>query len=101
MSGIKFNHVFAALLVLSALSAFVIPQRYTARAQPQVQSLFQPVARPVRSVAGWINERLIKPPARDARDKQTIIDENEELKQETARLTHILTEVKRLGEEGE
>jgi cell shape-determining protein MreC len=101
MSGIKFNHVFAALLVLSALSAFVIPHRYTARAQPQVQSLFQPVAKPVRSVAGWVNERLIKPPARDARDKQTIIDENEQLRQETARLTHILTEVNRLEGEWE
>jgi cell shape-determining protein MreC len=99
MSGIKFNHVFAALLFISALSAFVIPQRYTARAQPQVQSLFQPVARPVRSVAGWLNERLIKPPPRDTRDFDTIVAENEELRQETARLTHALVEFRRREEE--
>jgi cell shape-determining protein MreC len=93
MSAIKFKHVFAALLVLSALSAFVIPQRYTARAQPQVQSLFQPVAKPVRSIAGWVNERLIKPPAKEARDVATLAAENEELKLETARLTHLLGEL--------
>jgi cell shape-determining protein MreC len=101
MSGIKFHHVFAALLVLSALSAFVIPQRFTARAQPQVQSLFQPVARPVRSVAGWVNERLIKPPPKDARDAQALEAENEELRQETARLTHALEELRRREAEWE
>jgi cell shape-determining protein MreC len=95
MSRIKFKHVFAALLVLSALSAFVIPERYTARAQPQVQSLFYPVARPARSVAAWVDARVAKPPARDARDAQTVLEENDSLRQELAAMSQSLEEMRR------
>lgn len=90
MSAIKFPHVFAALLIISGVCAFFVPERYTVRAQPQVQSIFQPVAWPVRSVARWMNEHLFKPPPRDARDKDTIVSENEELRQEVARLTTVV-----------
>src|SRR5687768_7683606 len=94
MSAIKFNHVFAALLILSALSAFVIPTRYTAKAQPQVQSLFYPVAKPVRSVAGWVHDRLARPPAKDSRTVQALVDENDALRQELAATARELGELR-------
>jgi cell shape-determining protein MreC len=99
MSAIKFHHVFAALLLLSALSAFVIPERYTAKAQPQVQSLFYPVAKPVRSVAGAIHGRLARPETKDARDSQTLLEENEQLRQEFAALSQQLEELRRINAE--
>lgn len=95
MSAIKFQHVFGALLLLSALRAFVVPERYTARAQPQVQSLFQPVARPVGSIAGWVHARVAKPPATDGRDVQTLLAENDRLTQEHAAIAHAYDELRR------
>jgi len=58
MSWVRFNHVFAALLILSALSAFVIPERYTTKAQPQLQGLFYPVAKPARAI-GEASEHIV------------------------------------------
>jgi cell shape-determining protein MreC len=86
MSWIRFNHVFAALLVISALSAFVIPERYTTKAQPQIQGVFFPIARPARAIAGSIYGRVIKPDSADTRDTKTIRLENQELRQELAAL---------------
>jgi hypothetical protein len=51
MSSLRFNHVFAALLGLSVLSAFIIPPRFTDRAKPQLQMLFSPVSSPARALA--------------------------------------------------
>jgi hypothetical protein len=95
MSTIKFHHVFAALLVLSFLSAFVIPARYTTRIHPQVQSLFYPVARPVRGVAGWIDGKLAKPDTADARDARTLAEENDQLRQDKAVLVTLIDELQR------
>src|SRR4051812_8905853 len=99
MSSIRFNHVFAALLLLSVLSAFVIPERYTVRLQPQVQSLFYPVARPVGALAGWIAGRAAKDEKKDTRDPQAVINENQELRQELAATFTALEELKRRNEE--
>lgn len=95
MSSIKFKHVFAALMILSALSAFVIPARFTARAQPQVQGLFLPVAKPVRSMAGWVHERLARPQQIDARDARVLAEENDAIRQELAALSQALEEMRR------
>jgi cell shape-determining protein MreC len=82
MSWVRFNHVFVALLVLSALSAFVIPERYTAKAQPQLQGLFYPVAKPARALGAAISGRVSKPDPTDTRDAATLREENAELRQE-------------------
>jgi hypothetical protein len=84
MSWIRFNHIFAVLLVVSALSAFVIPERFTTKVQPQIQGLFYPIARPARVLAGSLSGRLSKPDVTDTRDVQTLRMENEELRQELA-----------------
>jgi hypothetical protein len=93
MSWIRFNHVFAALLVLSALCAFVIPERYTTRAQPQIQGLFYPIARPARAIAGSIYGRVSKPDSPDSRDAKTLRIENEELRQELASLYRLVEDM--------
>jgi len=95
MSWVRFNHVFAALLVLSALSAFVIPERYTTKAQPQLQGLFYPVARPTRSIAAALHGRLSKPEPGDPRDTRTIAGENDQLRQELVALDQEIGELRR------
>jgi cell shape-determining protein MreC len=85
MSWVRFNHVFAALLVLSALSAFVIPERYTSKAEPQLQGLFYPVAKPARAIGAAISGRVSsRPDPTDTRDGATLREENAELRQELA-----------------
>jgi cell shape-determining protein MreC len=98
-SRIKFNHVFAALMLLSAVGAFAVPQRYTTKLQPQVQNLFSPVARPVRSVAGWAHDRLATPAAPDPRDPGVLAAENESLRQEIATLYYRVATLERINEE--
>src|SRR5438067_13703270 len=94
MSWVRFHHVFAALLVLSALSAFVIPERYTTKAQPQLQGMFYPVARPARAFATALSGRLSKPDVTDTRDAQTLREENAELRQELAGRSRELEEMR-------
>lgn len=98
-SRIKFNHVFAVLMLVSAVCAFVVPTRYTTEILPQVQSLFAPVARPVRSAAGWVHDRLAKLEAPDPRDPNALAAENELLRQEIATLHHQLAALLQLNEE--
>ena len=99
MSWVRFNHVFAALLVLSALSAFVIPERYTAKAEPQLQGLFYPVARPARALGAAISGRVSRPDPTDTRDAATLREENARLTQELAARLRQLDEM--LLREGE
>src|SRR5688572_6638253 len=96
MSAIKFNHVFALLLLLAGLSAFAIPERYTTRAQPQVQSVFMPVAAPVGRAAAWAHARLAKPEPQDVRDLRTLAAQNDVLEQENKFLRHQLEEARRV-----
>ena len=95
MSAIKFKHVFAALLILSALSAFVIPEKYAAAVQPQVQGIFYPVARPVNSIARWFSGRLGAGAPKDPRSTQTLLEENDSLRQEVAAMMRELEELRR------
>ena len=99
MSRIKFNHVFAVLMLAGAASAFAIPSKYTARAQPQVQRLFAPVAVPARSAAGWAHERLARPAQTDPRDPRAVAAENADLREQVASLGHALAALERLDDE--
>ena len=80
MSHIKFNHVFGFLLVLSLLSAFVIPPKYTNKALPQVQSIFAPVSGPTRRAAVWVHGRVAPPESADRRRAEDVKDENQKLR---------------------
>ncbi len=96
MSAIKFNHVFAALLVISALSAFVIPEKYTTKVQPQIQGLFQPVAKPTRLVAAWVSGRVEKPDPNEKRSTKELIEEIDALKQDYMAAMHAIEELEAL-----
>ena len=80
MSLIKFNHVFGALLILSLLSAFVIPQRYTNKAQPQIQTVFAPVSMPTSRAGAWFREQFEGEKARDRQSLSDLRAQNEALK---------------------
>ncbi len=84
MSHVRFNHVFAVLLLLSVLSAFVFP-RQTSGVRAHVQGIFYPVAKPARMIASSLRrpaERL-----NDNRAGGDIVAENERLKIALANLT--------------
>jgi hypothetical protein len=99
MSGNRFNHVFAALLILSALCAFVIPERYTTKVQPQIQGLFQPVVKPTRAVAAWVAGRVEKPDPDEKRTAQELLAELEAVKQDYMAAMHAVEELqRRVGE---
>ena len=96
MSAIKFNHVFILLMLVSALAAFVIPERYVVKAQPQVQGLFMPVASPVRTSAAWVHARVVRPEPQDVRDARALAAENDALRQQNVALQHALEELRRI-----
>lgn len=84
MSHVKFNHVFAVLLLLSVLSAFVIPKK-TSGVRAHVQGVFYPVAKPARMLGSALrgqDDRLD-----DTRPAAEIVAENERLKNSLANLT--------------
>lgn len=87
MSHIKFNHVFAFLLVLSLLSAFVIPPEYTNKALPQVQSIFAPVSGPARRVGAWVHGRVAPHESPDKRKAEDVKTENQLLRARVIELT--------------
>jgi hypothetical protein len=95
MSAIKFNHVFAGLLIISALSAFVIPERYTTKIQPQIQGLFQPVAKPTRAIAAWVSGRVEKPDPNEKRTTKELLEEIDVLRQDYMAAMHALEEAQR------
>jgi len=92
MSTLRFQHVFSGLLVLSALSAFVIPPRYTIRFEPQIQAVFAPVSRPAGMVAAWVHDRLWPAALKDQRQNEDIREENERLRALVSTLTVQLDE---------
>jgi hypothetical protein len=87
MSQIKFNHVFSLLLALSALSAFVIPPRFTNRAHPQVQSIFAPVSGPARRVGAWLHAKFNHRESPDRRNAEDVKAENQQLRGQVIQLT--------------
>src|SRR4051794_34545975 len=92
MSNLRFNQVFTLLMVVSLLSAFVIPPRFTNPARVELQGLFSPISRPVRAIAGLIYRRVHRDVPVDEgspatpRPPQTIVEENRQLRTALASL---------------
>jgi hypothetical protein len=84
MSQVKFNHVFTCLLLLSLVSAFVFPRK-TSNVRAHVQGIFYPVAKPARVIASTIRGRMDRPT--DSRPADTIVEENQRLKNTVANLS--------------
>src|SRR5215217_2095917 len=100
MAVVRFNQVFVGLLLLSALSAFLIPARYTDRFR-NVQKLFAPVAVPARSIGAAVRNRVAP---KDLEDKRAVDDvkvENERLRASVLNLEGQLEEMRRVNAERE
>jgi len=83
MSGIKFNHVFAVLLLLCVVSAFIIPRK-TSGVRAHVQGIFYPVAKPARMIASSLRGRMDR--MDDKRPVNEVAAENERLRGTVASL---------------
>jgi hypothetical protein len=103
MSNLRFNHVFAALLLLSFFSAFVIPPRFTNPARAEFQGLFAPVSRPVRSITEMFYSHLHREIPVDEgspagpRAGETILEENRQLRQALEGLSVRFDDLSRLN----
>lgn len=85
---------------LACISAFVIPQRYTDRVLPQVQSLFAPVALPARWAGGALERRMAAPEEQaDTRPISAIREQNDYLLQQNAWLAQELDAERKLNDE--
>lgn len=101
MSPIKFNTLFYFLMAVAALSAFVIPQQYTDKVEPQIQGLFYPVAGTARWAGSAVERRLGDAKPADPRTDASIRRENDRLLLENARLTFDLDELRKKDVERE
>jgi cell shape-determining protein MreC len=93
MQGLRFNHVYALLLLVCAATAF-IPHRFTDPLCAQFQGIYAPVSRPALAIVELIHSRLNREPTPDAispgtpRSDADIREENLELHQSLALLTN-------------
>ena len=99
MSRIKFEHIFAALLALCVVTAFVLPAKYANRAHPQIAVLFAPVSMPAAAIARRAHDSLSPDPIADNRPDQDIRRENEMLRETLARQTEQLRELQARNDE--
>src|SRR5437016_2734172 len=95
MSTIRFNQLWIALLILSILGAFVIPQQYSDRVR-NVQAIFAPVAWPTRKIATVFQHRFGTPEHTDPRAPAEIIAENQWLRSQLLGVQGQLEELKRI-----
>src|SRR6266487_1915695 len=102
MSYRTFNHLFLPLMLLSAISAFFIPVRYSNFFRGRVDGLFSPVATPLRRLVESTSARF----GFDHQDKELLLhttnltDANKEidrLKVTVASLTTQIDELRRLN----
>jgi cell shape-determining protein MreC len=99
MSRVRFNHFFFVLMFLACISAFVVPQRYTDKAEPQIQGLFAPVALPARWAGNLLQRRIGPAEQGDTRPVAAIQEQNDYLTQQNAWLTQELDEMRKLNDE--
>ncbi|HEX8913831.1 MAG TPA: hypothetical protein VF796_15895 [Humisphaera sp.] len=82
----RFNHVFFLIMLLAGLSAFAVPRRFTDGGRPLIGAVFSPVARPVRSVASAVTNRVSPPATDDPRPRDDVYRENMALRQQQVAL---------------
>lgn len=101
MSSLRFHHVFLVLMLLALVSAFILKPEQSARLQPQVQTLFAPIASPLSAIGRAIESRLRRPDAVDPRSATAVREENEALRVENASLQAQLDDLKILNADRE
>lgn len=94
MSALRFHHVFFVLMLLALVSAFALKPETSQKLAPRVESLFAPIAKPLRSIGSFIERRWGEPEAVDQRPDEVIRAENEQLRMANAALKAQLDELK-------
>jgi cell shape-determining protein MreC len=82
MLGFRFNQLFFGFMLLSFLSAFVVPPRFTDLGRAQFGGIFTPISRPAYRLSAWLRSRLDPAVSDDTRSSQTIEDENRGLREQ-------------------
>lgn len=93
MSYLRAQHVFYLLMGSSAIVAFLVPEKYAARFQPQVQWAFAPVSKPVSAIASAVSNRVSPPLSDDRRSGADVKIENQQLRSEVGLLRTQLDEM--------
>jgi cell shape-determining protein MreC len=94
MSALRFHHVFFVLMLLALASAFALDPETSQKLAPRVETLFAPIAKPLRSIGPAIDRRWGAPEAVDQRSDVVIREENERLRLANATLKAQLDELK-------
>ncbi len=99
MSRVQFNQVFIVLLLLSFLSAFILPRRMTDLGRMQLQTLLIPISQPTYTLANAIRNHFQPHTPEDTRPLETIEQENLGLKQQIQEMSTQIEDLKqRAGE---
>jgi hypothetical protein len=109
MRSLRFKHVFATLLFLSFICAFVLPafdlpMRVTNAVRTNLAVLFWPVSKPSGALAGWAQRKMFPPRPYDdgapdaahPRSADQLIQENQELKVKLANLTGRMAQLEQI-----
>jgi rod shape-determining protein MreC len=96
VSRVQFNQVFFGSMMLSLLSAFVLPPHVTDIGRSPVQTLLIPISRPAYRIANAIRGHVQPQPIEDTRPALEIQQENLALKQQVQWLS---TKVEELSQQ--
>src|SRR3954468_4455904 len=99
MNLLRFNPVFFTVMSAAAVSAFLIPSRFSDRFTPQLQMLFYPVSGPTRAVSQSLAGRTGTDLPPDSRSNVVIRSENQRLIDENLKLKHDLEELASINNE--
>ena len=106
MRSFQFNYVFAGLMGIALLSAFVLPKPLSDRARAQVQVIFGVVSSPIRLAADHVATRIrpaermaLASPAGTSRTYREIAEENRLLRTALASLVTQFQQLKNVDEE--
>jgi cell shape-determining protein MreC len=108
MFQLRFNQVWAGLLVIAAVSAFIFPPEFGDHFRRIVQNIFAPVARPARVIGTSLRDHVVGKEDLDegatgskARPDSTLAAENQELRIQVANLSEQLSASKRQSHDRE
>ncbi len=106
MSFVRFNHVFAMLMVLSVVSAFVLSPQTTDGLRAQMQGVFAPISIPTRNLAAGLMHRIITDKPIDdgagkgeTRSMETVLLENQQFRAMVSNLSRQLRELQELNQD--
>lgn len=95
----RFNQIYLLLLLGAFLCAFVIPPELTDSARLHATGLFTPVSYPIRRIASAVYRPFDHLESADTRSNASVLAENDQLKQEVARLSAQVDRLQKLESE--